>query len=255
MNQEHPHVVKIRSNTRKRRGRFAYSLVESAKFLGIFTFFLAISGVIIMWPVIYTKLSYFASPESAVNTALPATTVNDVVPKTTTNIANISTSDSRIVIPKINVEAPIIFMESTKNPDILEAIKNGVAHLAGTAMPGRIGNMFITGHSSYYWWSDGKYNQIFALLPQLKANDLIYVYYKGGEYTYKITDSIVVRPTQIEVMDQTLSPTMSLMTCVPIGTNLKRLIVHADLVSTPPTSLSKIYELSDIPKIPNILPL
>lgn len=255
MNQEHPHVVKIRSSAHKRRGRFVYSLIELAKFLGIFAFFLAISGVIIMWPVIYTKLSYFASPESTTNTILPATTTNDVVPKTTTNIANISTSNSRIIIPKINVEAPIVFMESTKNPDILEAIKNGVAHLAGTALPGRIGNMFITGHSSYYWWSDGKYNQVFALLPQLKTNDLVYIYHQGGEYIYKVKDSVIVRPTQIEVMDQTLTPMMSLMTCVPIGTNLKRLIVRADLISTPPTDLNKIHKFSDIPKIPILLPL
>lgn len=261
MNQEysqHPahqrsHVVKIRNHTRKRRGRFTYSLVESAKFLGIFAFFLAISGIIIMWPVIYTKLSYFASPESTVNTALPATVVDNTAPKPS-NVVTVSASDSRIIIPKINVEAPIIFMESTKNPDILESLKDGVAHLAGTAMPGRIGNMFITGHSSYYWWSDGKYKQIFALLPQLKTNDLVYIYYKGGEYIYKVTDSIIVKPTQIEVMNQTLTPTMSLMTCVPIGTNLKRLIVRGNLVSSPPVNLNKIFKFSDIPKLPNILP-
>lgn len=257
MNQEntqHSHVVKVRSHTRKRRSRFANSLVESAKFLGIFAFFLALSGVIIMWPVIYAKLSYFASPNSTVNTILPSTSVENTVLKST-NASKVATSESKIVIPKINVEAPIVFMESTKNPDILESLKDGVAHLAGTAMPGRIGNMFITGHSSYYWWSDGKYNQVFALLPQLKANDLVYIYYKGGEYIYKIKDSIVVKPTQIEVMDQTLTPTMSLMTCVPIGTNLKRLIVRADLVSTPPVSLDKIFKFSDIPKLPFILPL
>jgi LPXTG-site transpeptidase (sortase) family protein len=234
---QHSHTVRVKGGTHKRRSRFAYSLIESAKFLGIFAFFLAISGIVIMWPVIYAKLSYFASPESTVNTTLPATSNDNTVPvPTDTGAIKVSTNNSLVVIPKINVEAPIIFMESTKNPDILEALKNGVTHLAGTAMPGRIGNMFITGHSSYYWWSDGKYNQVFALLPQLKANDLVYVYYKGGEYIYKVRDSIVVKPTQIEVMDQTLTPIMSLMTCVPIN-------------------LDKIFKFSDIPKLPTILPL
>jgi len=250
------HIVKVHAAKRRPKNKLKTFLVESAKFLGIFAFFLVISGVFIMWPVIYAKLNYFFVPEPKTNTELVATVpANTIKVPTGSTASKMVFSDSRIVIPKIKVDAPIIFVQSTKNPDILEAIKGGVAHLAGTALPGRIGNMFITGHSSYYWWSDGKYNQVFALLPQLKAGDLVYIYYQKGEYIYKVSGSMVVKPTQVEVLDQTLTPMMSLMTCVPIGTNLKRLIVQAELVSTPPINLDKLYKFSDIPKLPTILPL
>lgn len=255
-----PHIIQVSSVKPRPKRKFRAFFIELLKFLGIFTFFLAISGAIIMGPVIYTKIAYYFDNSSSTATnnqqQLPVSSVDykSIAPIVESRTLPIP-QDARLVVPKIKVDVPIIFMQSSKNEDILEAIKNGVAHFVGTAMPGRIGNMFITGHSSYYWWSGGKYNQVFALLPQLKANDLIYVYYKGAEYVYQVKDSIVVKPTQIEVLDQTIIPTLSLMTCVPIGTNLKRLIVRADLISAPPIDLGKLHQFLNIPKIPTILPL
>ncbi len=255
-----PHIIKVSSAKPRPKRELRAFFIELLKFVGIFTFFLAISGAIIMGPVIYTKIAYYFNNSSGTATnnqqQLPVSSVDykSIAPVIQDRNLPIP-QDTRLVIPKIKVDVPIIFMQSSKNEDILEAIKNGVAHFVGTAMPGRIGNMFITGHSSYYWWSGGKYNQVFALLPQLKANDLIYVYYKGAEYVYQVKNSIIVKPTQIEVLDQTIIPTLSLMTCVPLGTNLKRLIVRADLISAPPIDLGKLHQFLDIPKIPTILPL
>lgn len=160
-----------------------------------------------------------------------------------------------IVIPRINVDAPIVYMESADNKQILEDIKEGVGHYLDTAMPGEVGNVFMTGHSSYYWWSGGKYNQVFVLLDRLEPGDLIYIYYQGGKYIYRVSGSMVVRPEQVSVLEQTDRPILTLMTCVPAGTNLRRLIVQADLIGRPAVDTTDFKDFQQLPQLPVILPL
>ena len=253
-----PHIIRFEKP--KPKNKLKVFFIESAKFLAIFLFFFTISGLVIMGPTIYTQINYYLTSasiaETGINMGLPVSSVDyaSILPVIGERKKE-TRQGSHLVIPKIGVDAPIVFMESVSTKDVLEAIKEGVAHYAGTAMPGRIGNMFITGHSSFYWWNGGKYNQVFALLERLQGNDLIYVYHEGGEYVYRMTGSIVVKPTQIEVLAPTSKPTLSLMTCVPIGTNLNRLIVKAELLSAPIIDSSELSEFADIPKIPVILPL
>jgi LPXTG-site transpeptidase (sortase) family protein len=234
--------------------------VETLKFLGIFLIFFAISTAFIMWPNIYTTVHYWVKSGSwqktGTNLGLPIASKDyaSIVPQISERTTPIP-QDMRLIIPKINVDAPIIMMESTNNKDILDSLSKGVAHYAGTALPGRLGNMFITGHSSYYWWRGGEYNHVFALLEQVKTNDLFYVYYEGGEYVYRVNGSKVVNPKETDVLKATPTPTMSIMTCVPVGTNLRRLVVTADLISTPPVDIDQLNKFADIPQIPIILPL
>jgi len=256
IDNQQSHIIKVE----KPKSKIRILFVETVKFLAIFLFFFSLSTIFVMWPTIYTNINYYFTESSIVksdnNLGLPASSIDysSIVPIIKERKITIP-EGTRLVIPKINVDAPIIFMDTSNNQDILETIKNGVAHYAGTAMPGRIGNMFITGHSSYYWWNGGKYNQVFALLNHLSVNDLVYVYHNGGMYIYRVKDSIIVNPNQTDVLNPTTIPTLSIMTCTPIGTNLKRLIVRADLISTPPVDRSQLRQFTDIPKIPVILPL
>jgi len=251
MDDQQPYIIKVKEP----RSKIRIFFIETAKFLAIFLFFFSLSAIFVMWPTIYANVSYYFT-DSDNNLGLPTSSVDyaSIAPIIEERKITIP-EGTRLVIPKISVDAPIIFMQSSSNQDILETIKEGIAHYAGTAMPGRIGNMFVTGHSSFYWWNGGKYNQIFALLNRLSANDLVYVYHNGGMYVYKVRDSIIVKPSQTEVLNPTSTPTLSIMTCTPIGTNLKRLIVRADLISTPLVDYDKLQQFTDIPKIPIILPL
>jgi LPXTG-site transpeptidase (sortase) family protein len=144
-----------------------------------------------------------------------------------------SLTPNQLVIPKIRVEAPVIWKVS---PDrILSELRRGVAHYQGTATPNDSGgNVFITGHSSGFFWDRGAYNRVFANLDKLVAGDLIALSTDSARYIYKVKDSIVVRPNQVEVLNQTATPSLSLMTCVPVGTNLRRLVVRADLFRVMP---------------------
>jgi LPXTG-site transpeptidase (sortase) family protein len=114
---------------------------------------------------------------------------------------------------------------------IQEDLKKGVVHYPYTAYPGQYGNVFITGHSSYYPWDPGKYKSVFALLPGVQLGKVIKVHYNGKEYEYRVTKKFEVNPTEVNVLKQPQDRKMlTLMTCTPIGTTLRRLIVEADLI-------------------------
>jgi sortase (surface protein transpeptidase) len=57
------------------------------------------------------------------------------------------------------------------------------------------------------------------------------IYYNGNKYVYRIKEIIVVEPTDTSVLAQTDTPTLTLMTCTPPGTNWKRLIVKFDQIA------------------------
>ena len=261
---DQPYHIKVESGQhhlpRKSRGKLKNWLIEVLQFMGLFVFFFALSSLVVMGPTIYSKVSYyfFASEiaQKNSNLGLPVSSPDyQTIAPQIESPTKVVTLESKIIIPKISVDSPIVFPATADNKTILTAIKTGVAHYPGTALPGRAGNVFLTGHSSYYWWNGGKYNRVFTLLNQLKPADLIYIYHEGKEYVYKVRDSIVVLPSQTEVLKPTAGATLSLMTCTPVGTNLKRLIVRADLISSPPTDTSRIDEFSKIPNIPIFLPL
>lgn len=144
------------------------------------------------------------------------------------SVADIKIEDNHILIPKINVDAPIVWQVSEQ--DIIKSLRNGVVHYKGTALPGQVGNIFITGHSSNYWWDKGQYNQVFALLEKMVVGDVIIISYKNTKYVYKVRNVFVVKPKDLSVLNPTATPTLTLVTCVPVGTTLNRLVVQADQI-------------------------
>jgi LPXTG-site transpeptidase (sortase) family protein len=114
---------------------------------------------------------------------------------------------------------------------IQDDLRKGVVHYPYTAYPGETGNVFITGHSSYYPWDSGKYKSVFALLPKIELGKTIIMHFGGKEFTYRVVKKYEVRPTEVNVLKQPQDKKMlTLMTCTPVGTTMKRLIVEADLV-------------------------
>ncbi len=144
--------------------------------------------------------------------------------------------DERIIIPRIDKNVPVVYV-STENlvkrdwsgleKDIQEALRDGVVHYPGTAQPGDHGNVVITGHSSYFIWDPGNFKDVFALLHEVNVGDDIIVYYNQKKYLYKVYEKKVVMPDQIDVLTQKGEDRLTLITCTPVGTNLKRLVVLA----------------------------
>jgi len=103
----------------------------------------------------------------------------------------------------------------------------------GTALPGKTGNSVIFGHSILPQYYDPKnYASIFSTLYELEKGDEIFTHYDGVTYRYKVEELFEVKPTQLDVLNQTSSGSfLSLITCSPPGHPLKprRLVVRAKL--------------------------
>lgn len=138
-----------------------------------------------------------------------------------------------VVIPKIGANARIIPNVDTSNERIYsEALKKGVAQAMGTSFPGEGGHIFIFAHSTDYWWNVSTYNAVFYLLGKLVAGDDINIFYKGERYVYRVVDTKIVDPSEVEyITRKTDKEFLTLQTCWPLGTTFKRLLVFATRVA------------------------
>ncbi len=148
-------------------------------------------------------------------------------------------SDSRIavevIIPKINVDAPMVWSKSHDDNAMLADLENGLSHYVNTAAPGQNGNMIISGHSSNYIWAKGNYNHVFKDLNDLNKGDIVKVKTVQADgrviiYQYAVTGKYIDAPDDPRIFADSSDPTLTLSTCWPLGTNLKRLIVKAEIV-------------------------
>lgn len=134
-----------------------------------------------------------------------------------------------VVIPKIGANAKIIPNINAADKDIyLQALQKGVAHTLGTAFPGEKGHIFLFAHSTDYFWNIGNYNAVFYLLYKLERKDEINIVYKGKRYIYKVIGTQIVDASQVEyIRRKSNREFLTLQTCWPPGTTLKRLLVFA----------------------------
>lgn len=133
-----------------------------------------------------------------------------------------------IDIPSIHANSPIITnVDPWNEKEYKQALKQGVAQAKGTALPGK-GKTYIFAHSSDYPWNITRYNTAFFKLHQLKENDVILIHSGKKTYTYKVTGTKEIWPTEVEYFKNQTAD-LILQTCTPIGTDLKRLLVFATL--------------------------
>jgi sortase A len=119
-----------------------------------------------------------------------------------------------------------------------EDLKRGPGHYTGTAVPGAIGNVVISGHRTTY---GAPFNRI----DELRKGDAIVLETRDTWYTYRVTSEQVVSPSAVEVTyavpgNKTAIPTkklLTLTTCNPKYSAKQRLIVHALFDSALPKSL------------------
>lgn len=141
---------------------------------------------------------------------------------------------------QLNIQAPKSYKLSIPKLEIEEALVNtigedlskGLVHYSGTALPGNLGNGVVFGHSILpQFYSPENYMAIFSTLHTLEDGDQIIVSYDDIQYQYQVVDMFEVEPTDISVLDQEYDDKyLTLITCTPPGTYLRRLIVKAKLV-------------------------
>ena len=144
-----------------------------------------------------------------------------------------------LMIPKLNIEVPVIFGAKNDVNSMNIAMDSGVANFSvpgASAKPGEIGNFVISGHSAGNIYQQSNYKFIFSGLTRMKQGDLIYMDYNNTRYTYKVTGTRTVKPTDVASLrkiakDNEGKPMITLITCVPLGTSRERLLVYGEQIS------------------------
>ena len=99
-------------------------------------------------------------------------------------------------------------------------LRGSVGHVPGTALPGDEGNAAFAAHRDTY----------FAALKDVRMGDEVVITTKDGVHRYTVTQTRVVDPSEVSVLDATGGRTLTLVTCYPfdyVGSAPRRFIVHA----------------------------
>jgi sortase A len=134
------------------------------------------------------------------------------------------TTTYSISIPKLNIKD----MEVEVGGNNLD---RHLIHYPGTALPGQYGNPVIFGHSVLpIFYNPKNYMAVFSKLPTLEKDNEIYIDYDGIKYRYVVESYHEVEPDKVDVLEQRYDrQTITLITCVPPGTYLRRGIIMAVL--------------------------
>ena len=137
-----------------------------------------------------------------------------------------------IIIEKIGVNEKVVAeVDPTDKAAYRAALKDGVAHAKGTAFPGDVGNVYLFSHSTANVWDIVRYKSYFTLLRKLEPGDRVVMFYEGNRYDYVIYERKIIDPSETgDLTGFAATPTLTLQTCEPPGSDAKRLVLKANLV-------------------------
>ncbi|MBL8154419.1 MAG: class D sortase [Anaerolineae bacterium] len=122
-------------------------------------------------------------------------------------------------IPKLNLDQTIV-----QGTD-LEALKLGIGQLLNGVNPGDLsGNVVLAGHNDVY-------SEPFRYLDTLAEGDEFFIRTQTQIFTYRVTETLIVDPNDVHVMNARDGATVTLISCYPYRVNSQRYIVYADRVT------------------------
>jgi sortase A len=130
---------------------------------------------------------------------------------------------THLAIPSIGLDTPVkeVFIDD----GAWEVAEYAAGYLNGTGLPGD-GNTVLAGHA-------GIRGAVFRDLGALNPNDDIYLDAAGWRYHYRVRETKSVWPEQVEVLDPSATPVLTMLTCTNWDT--QRLVVVADLIDSKPS--------------------
>jgi len=114
-------------------------------------------------------------------------------------------------------------------------LRRGPGHMSGTALPGQVGNVVLSGHRTTY-------GAPFNRWDELSAGDEVVLETQDGWFTYTLTGSQVVAPSAVDVVlpvpgqpgAAPVEPLLTMTTCEPEYSAAERMIVSGRLTSSRP---------------------
>ncbi len=221
----------FRERIRKKTQKNAHRIRHSKHFVPLLSgFVVLVLGLLLQYnQLIVANVVAYMSPNN--------TEVNEITEIDPTVTAAVHETPT-LIIPKINVEVPITFGSQTDVRSMNLAMANGVANFSipgASAKPGEIGNFVVSGHSAGNVYEASDYKFIFSGLTRMAEGDLIYVDYNGTRYTYRVTSTREVIPTNVQslidiVNENPGKPMITLITCTPLGSSKYRLLVAGEQI-------------------------
>jgi sortase A len=132
----------------------------------------------------------------------------------------------RLEIPRLGIE--VIVNEGVSDT----ILRHAVGHVPQTALPGEAGNIALAGHRDTF----------FRPLRKIQAGDAIALKTPAGDFEYRVESTVVVAPTDIQVLKPSKDRMLTLVTCFPfsyVGSAPNRFVVRARLVSYSPQQIQK----------------
>ena len=122
----------------------------------------------------------------------------------------------RLEIPRLNLSTMVF---EGADEDILE---RGAGHLPGSALPGDRGNTVLAAHRDTF----------FRPLKGVRPGDVVKIHTRPKDSVYIVESARVVEPDEVDVLQPTPQPALTLITCYPfryIGPAPERFVVRAVL--------------------------
>jgi len=119
-------------------------------------------------------------------------------------------------------------------------LQQGPGHYTNTPLPGQTGNVGIAGHRTT--WGHPFYD-----LNQLKPGNKIILVTTYGTFTYHVTTTQIVDPSDVAVLNPTPNATVTLTTCNPRYSASQRLVVSAALFSSSTATIASSTTTTSTP--------
>jgi LPXTG-site transpeptidase (sortase) family protein len=123
----------------------------------------------------------------------------------------------RLEIPRLRLSTVVV------EGDDEETLSKAVGHLPDTAMPWEPGNSAVAGHRDTF----------FRALKQVRPGDRIYFTSRHGRFAYRVQNTRVTTPDDVEVLASTSPSELTMITCYPfryIGSAPNRYVVRAERI-------------------------
>jgi sortase A len=121
---------------------------------------------------------------------------------------------AKLQVPRLNMS--VVVLEGSDDG----TLKKGPGHIEETALPGELGNVGIAGHRDTH----------FRPLRNIQIGDKVIVTTTTSSIQYFIDTIDIITPTDMEILDPTSGPTLTLVTCYPfefIGNAPMRYVIRA----------------------------
>ena len=127
----------------------------------------------------------------------------------------------KIKVPSVGISFAVI--QGTDEGDLAK----GPGHYPTTALPGQGKTIGIAGHRTTYL---APFNQIDAI----DIGDEITLEMPYADFTYKVTSTKIVDPTDVQIVDDVGRERLVLTACHPLFSAAQRIVISARLVRTRP---------------------